>query len=192
MAKDVQDQKQQLILEAAREAFASYGFRKTSMDDIARGAGLSRASLYLHYRNKEDIFRSLVLQCYDACASILHDILSDEGALAEVLERAFLAQSEIVVRPLLNSSHGLELLDAGNAAASDLVVEGEKRIRSLYARWLQRRADMGGADLPEGADAIALAVGASLKGAKIVASDYDEYCRIVTAQAQILGRALSR
>ena len=48
------------ILDAAYQAFARYGYRRTSMEEIARGTGMSRASLYLQFANKEEIFRALV------------------------------------------------------------------------------------------------------------------------------------
>ena len=44
------------ILEAAEECFARYGFRKTSMEDIAREAGLSRRSVYRHFPDKSALF----------------------------------------------------------------------------------------------------------------------------------------
>ena len=62
------DTKIQAILAAAWAGFSAYGFRKTSMDDIARGAGMSRPALYLHFKNKEAIFRSLVESYYAEAA----------------------------------------------------------------------------------------------------------------------------
>ena len=59
------DPKQHAILLSAWQAFATYGFRKTSMDDIARGANMSRPAVYLHFKGKEEIFRSLVQSYYD-------------------------------------------------------------------------------------------------------------------------------
>ncbi len=44
------------ILEAAEECFARYGFQKTSMEDIAREAGLSRRSVYRHFPDKAALF----------------------------------------------------------------------------------------------------------------------------------------
>jgi AcrR family transcriptional regulator len=44
------------ILEAAEECFARYGFQKTSMEDIAREAGLSRRSVYRHFPDKSALF----------------------------------------------------------------------------------------------------------------------------------------
>jgi AcrR family transcriptional regulator len=44
-------------LDAAVAVFARYGFRKTSMDEVARAAGVSRQGLYLQFANKEELFR---------------------------------------------------------------------------------------------------------------------------------------
>ena len=43
------------ILAAAETIFARYGFRKTTVDDIAKEAGLSRATVYLYFASKEEI-----------------------------------------------------------------------------------------------------------------------------------------
>lgn len=44
------------IGKAAMQCFAKYGLDKTTLDDIAKTVGMSKASLYYYYRNKEDIF----------------------------------------------------------------------------------------------------------------------------------------
>lgn len=54
------EQKQRALLDAAIGVFARYGYRKTSMDDIARAAGVSRQGLYLQFSNKEELFRRAV------------------------------------------------------------------------------------------------------------------------------------
>jgi AcrR family transcriptional regulator len=48
------------LLEAARGVFLRYGFKKTSMDDLARAAGISRQGLYLHFPTKESLFREVI------------------------------------------------------------------------------------------------------------------------------------
>ena len=53
------------ILEAATGVFLRYGFKKTSMDDLARAAGLSRQGLYLHFATKEALFKAALLQLVD-------------------------------------------------------------------------------------------------------------------------------
>ena len=51
------DGRQAAVLEAAVSVFARYGYRKTSVEDVARAAGVSRQGLYLQFANKEDLFR---------------------------------------------------------------------------------------------------------------------------------------
>ncbi|TGJ98446.1 TetR/AcrR family transcriptional regulator [Leptospira langatensis] len=47
------------ILDAALYCFLQFGYSKTSMDDIAKKAELSRPLLYLKFKNKEDLFESI-------------------------------------------------------------------------------------------------------------------------------------
>jgi TetR/AcrR family transcriptional regulator of autoinduction and epiphytic fitness len=51
------ESRQSAVLDAAVSAFARFGYRKTSMDDVARAAGVSRQGLYLSFANKEELFR---------------------------------------------------------------------------------------------------------------------------------------
>jgi AcrR family transcriptional regulator len=48
------------LLEAAVGVFARYGYRKASMDEVARAAGVSRQGLYLQFSDKEELFRKAV------------------------------------------------------------------------------------------------------------------------------------
>ena len=54
------DARQAAVLDAAVGVFARYGYRKTSMDEVARAAGVSRQGLYLQFANKEELFRKTV------------------------------------------------------------------------------------------------------------------------------------
>jgi AcrR family transcriptional regulator len=54
------DPKVSALLDAAVGVFARFGFRKASMDDVARAAGVSRQGLYLSFANKEELFRRAV------------------------------------------------------------------------------------------------------------------------------------
>jgi AcrR family transcriptional regulator len=44
------------ILQSARSAFAKTGFAASSLQQIAKNAGVTRGALYHHFKNKEDIF----------------------------------------------------------------------------------------------------------------------------------------
>jgi AcrR family transcriptional regulator len=66
------------VLDAAVGVFARYGFRKTSMDEVARAAGVSRQGLYLQFANKEELFRE----------ALVHTLSSQLNAGIAALSRA--------------------------------------------------------------------------------------------------------
>jgi AcrR family transcriptional regulator len=49
------DDKRQRILEAARKRFRYYGVRKTTMQEIAQDAGVAVGTLYLYFKDKDDL-----------------------------------------------------------------------------------------------------------------------------------------
>ena len=67
------------VLAAALEVFGRYGFRKASMDEIARSADISRQGLYLHFANKDALFRAAVRQELDTALGDASRCLSEEG-----------------------------------------------------------------------------------------------------------------
>ncbi|MFT3914879.1 MAG: TetR/AcrR family transcriptional regulator [Anaeromyxobacteraceae bacterium] len=52
-------ERREKVLEAARWCFLNFGFAKTSLEDIAKRAGISRTLLYRTFKDKEDIFTSV-------------------------------------------------------------------------------------------------------------------------------------
>lgn len=53
---------EQRILEAAKALFIHYGYDKTTMNEIAEKANISKSTLYLRWKKKEDLFDALVLR----------------------------------------------------------------------------------------------------------------------------------
>src|SRR3954447_15849721 len=48
------------ICAAALEVFAEKGFAAAKLDEIARRAGVSKGTLYLYFKDKEDLFRAVI------------------------------------------------------------------------------------------------------------------------------------
>jgi AcrR family transcriptional regulator len=131
------------VLRAAFARFSSYGFRRTSMEDIALEAGVSRAALYLQFANKEEIFRALSRELHERAFEEAEAALRGDAPLAERLHAAALAKSLRFVEIAHGSPHGSELLDENSRLCGDLSLESERRFRELLAREL-RRAEQGG------------------------------------------------
>jgi len=59
MQEELIDKKKQL-LDAALHVFATQGFEKASMREIAASAGLTTGAIYYHYKNKDDLYYDAV------------------------------------------------------------------------------------------------------------------------------------
>src|SRR4051795_13716352 len=71
--------RRQQVLSAALEVFGRYGFRKASIDEIARSADMSRQGLYLQFANKDALFRAAVRQELDTALGDVSRSLDEEG-----------------------------------------------------------------------------------------------------------------
>src|SRR3954471_18722250 len=76
-------ERRERVLAAALEVFGRYGFRKASMDEIARAADISRQGLYLHFANKEALFRAAVRHELDTALGEVSRCLDEEGVELE-------------------------------------------------------------------------------------------------------------
>lgn len=123
-------QRRARILEGATPVFLAYGFQRTTMDDIARAAGISRPALYLVFRNKGDIYRALVTEFLEKTLENSRAVLAGEGPLAERLEKSLFCTLDMM-NEIEASPHGAEILDMKNSLAADLVVEGRKRYQKM-------------------------------------------------------------
>ena len=82
-------------MEVAQQLFAAQGYPDTTVDDIARAAGASRATFYLHFKSKAELTGALI----DAAAPmavqtyhVLDEQLADDGPELASRLRAWLAE----------------------------------------------------------------------------------------------------
>lgn len=75
------------ILEAAGELFLSAGFDRTTMDEVARIAGVSKQTVYTHFTNKEFLFRAVIAHKVSEYFTDDPLALVDARALEESLRR---------------------------------------------------------------------------------------------------------
>ncbi len=73
------------ILDAAELAFSEKGYERTSMDDIARTASLSRALLYVYFKDKAAIQRGIMLRAGQSLVDRFREALSKaDTGLAQI------------------------------------------------------------------------------------------------------------
>jgi AcrR family transcriptional regulator len=78
------------VLDSAMVTFARFGYRKTSMEEVARAARISRPGLYFLFSSKEILFRAAVTQALERDITAVEHVLADTGRpLPERLVEAF-------------------------------------------------------------------------------------------------------
>ena len=183
-------ERQDLILDAAFHAFATYGYRRTTMDDIARGVGLSRSALYLHYRSKEDVFRTLAERYFAQAIADMEAALMAPGQSAEdALMAGFVAKDGKFMDVVLGTPHGSELMDAGISLTADLAERAEAQKIAVLARWLGSLPMAEGIGTPE---AVARTIISAAMGLKFPGQTLDGYRTGQRHLARLFARAVSR
>src|SRR5436305_12032061 len=67
------------VLDSALLTFARHGYRKTSMEEVARTARISRPGLYFLFDSKEALFRAAVTRALDLDLAAAEQSLADTG-----------------------------------------------------------------------------------------------------------------
>lgn len=141
------DTRHDAILDSAKAAFLAYGFSRTTMDDIARAAKLSRPALYLHFKNKTAIYCGLADRMLRGSVAIAEAELNGDGDFEQRLYRAIDSALLALMAEIMQAPHGSELLDVKNDLAADLVCEWQGAMTSLFATSIQSEADRARIDL---------------------------------------------
>ncbi|MFI5837429.1 TetR/AcrR family transcriptional regulator [Micromonospora sp. NPDC051300] len=122
------------ILTAAYACFTRHGMRRTTMDDIAAAAGMSRPAVYQYVRNKDDAYRRLAERLFaDSLDRARHAATTADGDLAARLHDVLAAKLELTLTLHRDSPHATELLDASGKLTGDLVEAYTAEMTDLLA-----------------------------------------------------------
>jgi AcrR family transcriptional regulator len=96
------DETRRRILEAATEAFARHGFKKTSIDDVAKAAGVGKGTVYLVCDSKEDLFYQVVHRELRLWVAEVSTLIDPRKPAEELLAQcSFQALAYLETRPLV-------------------------------------------------------------------------------------------
>jgi AcrR family transcriptional regulator len=122
------------LLEAARTVFSRYGYKRASMADIAAEAGVSRPALYLWFRSKQDVLRSLAEQLRDLALAGADAGWKEKATFAANLEAMILGRDLDFFRLLHASPHGAEIMAADEKLTAEVSRDLDRRFRAQLAQ----------------------------------------------------------
>lgn len=186
MFSNIENPKQVAILTAAFDVFASYGFKRTSMDDIAKAAGMSRPALYQNFSNKVDIYRAIVTSFCNSVQSGWEDIVIGEQLVVEKLKSVF---KIAVVDPhamMENMPHGEEIIGLKHDFAQDVFEDFNAKLHAVFVHVMKSsgHSDELSGDLATMLSQSVAGMKANGFNSKELDTGFDALLRVVAASLQ--------
>ncbi len=185
ISEETVDSRHEALLEAAIGVFARYGFRKTSMDEVARAAGVSRQGLYLLFADKEELFRKALTQ------KLSTQLRAARRALANVHEpleaRLIAACDEWAGRYIgITGSDAADLMCASTSLAGGTLTRYELQFELALAQAIEASplADFCAAAAVE-STAAARALHATARGLKYSSKTRQDFVQGMAAAARM-------
>jgi len=167
------------ILGAALGCFKQYGFKRTSMEDIAKAADISRPAIYNLFKNKTDVFRSLSDKFHSKTLGSAQAALVGAAPLQQRITAAVTARMGPLYTLAHDSLHGPELFDVNQSTSADINAKADDTFLRMLTSGLQEGFDTN--EISGGPDALAarelaqfiIANAIGLKSFAFSAQDYE-------------------
>lgn len=140
------DARPEEILDAALEVFTEKGFAGTRLDEVARAAGVSKGTLYLYFKSKQEIFEAAIQHTINPrLAQVEKLVEGDDGPVDDLLGRLIREWWNNVTGSHISALPKLIISESGNfpELAEFFTRNIVRRTRQLFASVIQKGMDRG-------------------------------------------------
>lgn len=121
------------ILDAATRLFLQYGYKRTTVDDIAVEAGVAKGSIYVHFSSKEDVFATFCRRVCRLVIDRMEAIAAVDGPVEQRLVDMMLDSGLYIWDFCHQAPHAPQLWAEVIAAASKYALEAYAEARKIAA-----------------------------------------------------------
>lgn len=136
------EQAREHILDATEACFARFGLDKTTVDDIAAEAGLSRSMIYRHFSGRDELLTGVLARLTDRFTADLADRLDDHTTLGELIVAAI---TDVVITARADPTIATMFAGADRSAAG-AAAAGSDDIKSRARTFAHQVLDRAGPD----------------------------------------------
>jgi AcrR family transcriptional regulator len=127
------DANRESILKIAQEIFSKYGYKKTTLDDIANAVRKGKSSLYYYFSSKEDLFQAVIQKEVDILRRELDIVVNRNTDPVDKL-RDYILTKLTVFRSMANFYNALE----NDVTAIEFIENIKNRHRQEEIRMIKR------------------------------------------------------
>lgn len=179
------------IIKAAIDAFSKYGFDRTRMDDVAKTADLSKGTIYLHFKSKEDLFYAIcennIAEAKQQISTMFakkEDLVSEIERFYDVFRNKKTANERVFFETIAESARNAELRKA--------LYKQRMNIFETAIGWVNLQIERGFFRKNIDANAIAVGLVSLYDGLTVnkllgVSEDYNKKAWVETIRAIIIG-----
>ncbi|NDJ77243.1 MAG: TetR/AcrR family transcriptional regulator [Chloroflexi bacterium] len=133
------------ILMAAIEAFAEKGYDGTSMDEIVKRTGLSKGTLYWHFKNKHDLLLAVIDSAMNGMIELTKHIAAQDLPASDRLRAIFQESIEAFVEDdsMITLMANFFFLSTQSEHAQEIMREGYRVFTTEIERVIQEGIDSG-------------------------------------------------
>ncbi len=128
-----------MIIASARRLFSKYGFKKTTMDEIALHAGKGKSSLYYYYKSKEEVFAAVVEEESQHLQEKINTAILKEETASEKL-KAYVKSSIKTIQEMANLNEAIQNEFLSNYAFIEKI---RKKYHEQETATVQKILDLG-------------------------------------------------
>jgi AcrR family transcriptional regulator len=139
--KNDQEIRRDELCEKALKAFARYGYKKTTLDDIAKEANVSKGTIYNYFKNKEDVYTQTVTLAGSKWINWLKDSINDKSSAIDkfstMLKNAllYLSRNPDFQQVLQDNPQALPIVS--HSPFLEQEISGKKILRSVLEQGVQ-------------------------------------------------------
>lgn len=130
------------LLDVAVRVFLERGYDGSSLDQVARAAGITKASIYYHARGKEDLLLRGVGRAFDALFAVVSEAEAEAGSALSRLKHVVQGTIEIAIAK--QPEVALLLRVRGNTRAERRVLQRRREFDHMIAEMFTRAQEEGG------------------------------------------------
>lgn len=104
--------KKEQIIVAARDLFGTYGYKRVTMDEIAKKSGVTKKTIYSYFNDKDDLIKYLVLEKISEIKDIVYKIKNSDLSIVN--------KTHNIIYSLLNFQKDEKLIKMLGIEASDM------------------------------------------------------------------------
>lgn len=138
----VMDRRQE-ILEAAAKSFTLFGYKATTMEQVARIANVGKGTIYTFFANKEILFQEIAMSLVNEMRAEADAVLDTSASFMDNAHNALMKMLQFREKHLLFAKLIEEEKELRTPAVKQVLIRIESEILSYVATLIQKRIDKG-------------------------------------------------